>query len=121
LARIEEVAVTLVDDFDGTEAAETIKFAVDGKAYEIDLSKKNANELRRTLLPYIDRARASRASSTRRPGGGSRKTARSVSRRPEGYDRAEVRAWAKANRVKVSPRGRISNDVVERWRKSGGK
>jgi hypothetical protein len=27
-----------------------------------------------------------------------------------------VRAWANANRVKVSARGRIANDVVERWR-----
>ncbi len=57
MARIEEVTVSLIDDFDGTEAAETIKFSLDGKSYEIDLSKTNANELRRTLRPYIDRSR----------------------------------------------------------------
>jgi hypothetical protein len=115
LARVEEISVALIDDFDGTKAAETVKFAIDGKAYEIDLSRSNASELRRTLQPYVDRARGARRTtntrggSTRRPAGG---------RRPEGYDRAEVRAWAKANRVKVSPRGRIANDVVERWRKA---
>lgn len=34
----------------------------------------------------------------------------------EGYDRAEVREWAKAHRIKVAQRGRIANDVVERWK-----
>jgi hypothetical protein len=112
MARIEEITVTLIDDFDGTKAVETVKFALDGKEYQIDLSKSNANELRKTLSPYVERARGARrpASQGRRASGGT------GTRRPEGYDRAEVRAWARANRVKVSPRGRISNDVVERWR-----
>jgi len=114
VARIEEVTVSLIDDFDGTEAAETVKFSLDGKSYEIDLSKPNANELRRTLRPYIDRSRtARRAPAARRTGGSGR---RGPARRSEGYDRTEVRAWAKANRIKVAPRGRISNDVVEKWR-----
>ena len=117
MARIEEVTVSLIDDFDGSEASETVKFALDGKTYEIDLSKTNANELRRTLRPYIDRSRtARRAPTSRRAGKGS--SARGASRRSEGYDRTEVRAWAKANRVKVAPRGRISNDIVEKWRKA---
>jgi len=115
VARIEEVTVSLVDDFDGTEAAETVKFALDGKSYEIDLSKTNANELRRTLRPYIDRSRSARRSATARRGASGR---RGPARRSEGYDRTEVRAWAKANRIKVAPRGRISNDVVEKWRKA---
>ena len=118
MARVEEISVALIDDFDGTKAAETVKFALDGKAYEIDLSKSNANELRRSLRPYVDRARAARRTTGAR-GGSSRRAA--GGHRPEGYDRAEVRAWAKANRVKVSPRGRIANDVVERWRKATSK
>jgi nucleoid-associated protein Lsr2 len=117
VARIEEVTVSLIDDFDGTEASETVKFALDGKNYEIDLSKSNATELRRTLRPYIDRSRAARRVSASRR---TTKTAagRGPSRRSEGYDRTEVRAWAKANRIKVAPRGRISNEIVERWRKA---
>jgi len=66
MARIEEVTVALIDDFDRTEAAETVKFALDGKHYEIDLSKSNANELRRTLRPYVDRARGARRTTTTR-------------------------------------------------------
>ena len=118
MARIEEVTVSLIDDFDGTEASETVKFALDGKTYEIDLSKSNATELRRTLRPYIDRSRtARRVPATRRTAKGS-SGRRGPARRSEGYDRTEVRAWAKANRIKVAPRGRISNEIVEKWRKA---
>ena len=38
----QRVTVEMTDDIDGTEAAETIAFRVDGTEYEIDLSKKNA-------------------------------------------------------------------------------
>ncbi len=33
--------VMLIDDLDGSEGAETIKYSVDGQDYEIDLSEKN--------------------------------------------------------------------------------
>jgi Lsr2 len=42
-------------------------------------------------------------------------------RRSEGYDRGEVREWAKAHRIKLAPRGRIANDVVEKWRTANKK
>ncbi len=119
MARIEEVTVILVDDFDGTQAAETVKFSLDGRTYEIDLSKPNASELRRTLRPYVDRARSARHTS----GARSRpkvSTTRKGSRRSEGYDRVEVRAWAKSNRIKVAPRGRIANEIVRKWREATG-
>jgi hypothetical protein len=106
MARIEEVSVTLVDDLDGSEAAETIKFSFDGKSYEIDLSKSNAKILRGALRPFTEHARSSRR--TRKGQGRTKKTGT--------HDPAEVRAWAKAHRVKVAPRGRIAADVVERWR-----
>jgi hypothetical protein len=35
----------LIDDIDGGDADETVKFAVDGVQYEIDLSKKNAAKM----------------------------------------------------------------------------
>jgi hypothetical protein len=118
VARIEELTISLIDDFDGTEAAETVKFALDGKNYEIDLSKPNASELRRTLRPYIDRSRTARRTSTTRRTTKSSAGGSGPARRSEGYDRTEVREWAKAHRIKVAPRGRIANDVVERWRQA---
>jgi nucleoid-associated protein Lsr2 len=116
MARVEETTVTLIDDFDGGPAAETLKFAVDNKTYEIDLSKSNAREFRQALRPYVEQARAAhRGGSSLRSKGSPR---RNGSPRREGYDRIEVRAWAKANGIKVAPRGRIANDVVERWRRA---
>ena len=41
--------VTVVDDLDGSEAAESVEFALDGVAYEIDLSEDNAEKLRDAL------------------------------------------------------------------------
>ena len=119
MARIEEVTVALIDDFDGTEAAETVKFALDGKNFEIDLSKSNANEFRRALKPYVERARGARRTTSTR--NGKRGPSGASRRRTEGYDRTEVRVWAKANRLKVAPRGRISIDIVEKWRKATSK
>jgi hypothetical protein len=42
----QRVTVELTDDIDGTEAAETIAFRVDGTAYEIDLSKIHTAKVR---------------------------------------------------------------------------
>ncbi len=47
-------SVTLVDDLDGGKAAETVRFGLDGALYEIDLSKRNANALRKSLSDFVD-------------------------------------------------------------------
>ena len=118
MARVEEVTVTMIDDLDGGRATETIAFALGGTNYQIDLSKRNADGLRRALKPYIEAGRRAKRTSAGRSTNGAR---RPGSARSENYDRAEVRAWAKSRRIKVAPRGRIGNDVVERWRQSNGK
>ena len=44
----------LVDDFDGeSEAAETVGFALDGVAYEVDLTAEHAAELRELVGQYV--------------------------------------------------------------------
>lgn len=52
---------TLVDDLDGTDlergSGETIRFGVDGRTYEIDLSDDNAQALREALQPYTEAGR----------------------------------------------------------------
>ena len=40
----------LVDDLDGGDAEETVKFALDGIQYEIDLSEENAARLVNVVL-----------------------------------------------------------------------
>ena len=113
----QKVQVTLVDDIDGSEATETVSFAVDGSTYEIDLNKENAAALRDDFARYVGAARkagGSGASTARRsPRGGSRAPSSG------GSDREEVqriREWARANGHKVSERGRLSSSVLEAYR-----
>jgi hypothetical protein len=100
-----EMKLVLTDDLDGSPGAETVSFALDGTAYEIELSEKNAAALREVLEPYIAKARkAGRA-------------ARGAGRRSAGgkTDTAAVRAWAKSNGYEVSERGRIPSAVLEAY------
>ncbi len=53
----QRVTVILEDDLDGGPADQTVRFAVGGAAYEIDLSKKNAAAFRKQLAPFIEHAR----------------------------------------------------------------
>jgi hypothetical protein len=52
-----KVTVALEDDLTGGPADETVRFAVDGTGYEIDLSAKNARAFSKLLAPYIEHAR----------------------------------------------------------------
>lgn len=103
------VDVTLVDDFDGTEAAEAVVFSLDGVHYEIDLSEANAVRLREELRRWVEGAR--------RVGGRRRTRGRGVSgtsseRRQE---LARVRQWGRENGYQVGVRGRISPKLEEAY------
>src|SRR4051794_41292409 len=63
----QRVNVVLVDDIDGSDAAETVGFALDGVDYEIDLSEQHARELREAVSLYVGHAR--RTGGRRRSGG----------------------------------------------------
>lgn len=110
------VTETIVDDIDGSGAAGTVRFAVQGTEYEIDLSEKNAEEFHETLAPYI--------SAARRVGGRqSRASGRSASRSSSNGsapDPKEVRAWAEANGIEVSKRGRIPSSLVVKFQEAQG-
>jgi hypothetical protein len=110
----QRTVVTLEDDLTGGDADETVTFALDGKAYEIDLSEKNATALRETLAGYVAAARRAgrvQVASGRR--GPLRQVATDV-------DPAAVRAWAASNGYEVSPRGRISRAVQEAFKAAMG-
>ena len=100
-----KITVTLEDDLDGGPAAETVRFAVGGTEYEIDLNKKNAAAFRRKLPPFVEHARRAGRGPRRRAG-------RSAAGRERG---AAIRAWANKQGIAVSARGRIPADVVARY------
>jgi hypothetical protein len=58
--------VKLIDDIDGSAAAKTVTFGLDGVTWEIDLSKKNALALEQVLAPYISAGRRSRPGTSHR-------------------------------------------------------
>jgi hypothetical protein len=102
---VTKIAVALVDDLDGSPAEETVRFGVGSTEYEIDLNKKNARTLRTGLEPFVEHARKSGRGSRRRP-------ARPSSARERSSD---IRAWAKAEGITISDRGRIPADVVAQY------
>ena len=53
----QRMIVHLIDDTDGTSADQTVHFAIDGVAYEIDLTDAHADSIRRTLAPWINAGR----------------------------------------------------------------
>lgn len=105
---------TLVDDLDGSEAADTVAFALDGVAYEIDLNEENAEKLRDALAGYVAGAR--RVDGGRRIGRAKAakavKPARGSRTAPDREQTAAIREWARANGYEVSERGRLSASVL---------
>ncbi len=100
----------VIDDLDGTviDDGATVRFSFEGRAYEIDLSQRNAEKMRDALQPYI---------SAGRDAGGSHSVPR---RTPRGRaiptrDLADVRSWAEKNGHAINSRGRISSSVLEAY------
>lgn len=103
----QRVHIVLEDDIDGSEAAETVSFSLDGVSYEIDLSQANAGKLRDDLAQWVGHAR--------RVGG--RKAA---GKKPKGGAANDIRAWALAQGMQVSARGRVPAEVREAYEKANG-
>lgn len=99
----QRITVELEDDLDGSPADTTVRFAVDGIAYEIDLSKRNAAAMRRTFERYIEHARKA-----------SRGSRRVKAPRDRGRS-SDVRAWAKKQGIQLSDRGRIPASVLSQY------
>ena len=109
----QKIQTFLIDDLDASDAEGTVLFGLDGTQYEIDLSAAHAKELRAALARYIDAGRKV-TGTARTPGHNGRKTpASSISN-------TEVRTWAKAHGLEVKERGRVSADVLARYRAATG-
>jgi hypothetical protein len=109
--------ILLTDDLDGSEAAETVTFAVDGVTYEIDLSGEHATQLRESVALYVDNGRKL---SGRRAPVGKRAASKTASGKPaeDRPDTQQVREWAKEHGIEVSERGRLSNDLIVRFQEA---
>ena len=113
----QQTTVRFVDDLDGSEAAGTVTFALENRAYEIDLSDENTDKLHDALALFIEHGRQ----VSGRGAGRNRRRAQTQSseeKKPARSNREEtaaIREWARANGHKVNDRGRISKSVVEAY------
>jgi hypothetical protein len=103
---MKRTVIELTDDLDGSTAEETVEISLDGKSFELELSRRNAKTLRALLQPYI--------SGGRRIG----KRTQQVSRSHR-YDTTAVRKWAESNGIDVATRGRIPREVLAQFHAAG--
>ncbi len=108
----QKIQTLFIDDIDGGEAEGTVRFAIDGTEYEIDLSAKHGDELRETLKNYIAHARKVGSAARRYGGRGAR--------RPSAIDTVAVRVWARENSYAIKERGRVPAAVVAKYREATG-
>ena len=106
----QQVNVILLDDLDGSKAAETVPFELHGRSYEIDLSHDNAAKLRDALAPFTAAARRT---------GGRRSTSsraqRATTPTANRDQTAAIRHWAQENGHELSNRGRIPKAVMQAY------
>jgi hypothetical protein len=112
-----KVEVELLDDIDGSEAAETLAFGLDGTNYEIDVNEKHADKLRKSLEKFV--------MSARRVGRGgvavSRRRTAGVHARTDRAQNQAIRDWAKRKKIQLSDRGRIPANVVAQYEAEAGR
>jgi hypothetical protein len=112
-----KVHVHLLDDIDGAQADETLKFALDGTNYEIDLSARHADKLRRSLEKYVQSARRvgrGHVASTGRARPG-------VPARSDRVQNQAIRDWARRRGMALSERGRIPRAITEQYEAEAGR
>lgn len=111
-----EIVVNLIDDLDGRTIEDgdggTVEFALQGRRYELDLRASNLAKLEKAVAPFIQVARAAKATGT---------TSQTPRRRKSTTELAEIREWARAQGITVSDYGRIPVEVRTAYAASRGK
>lgn len=122
----EKYTIMMISDLDGTTGSEDeigpVDFALDGKYYEIDLTKSQADELRDKLRPFIAAARFSHITASAAPPQVKRKAIKRAQaeeaeiRRARKQENDKIRDWARAMGMPVSTR-RIAADTANAYHK----
>jgi hypothetical protein len=111
----QKVQTLFIDDIDGGEAEGTVRFALDGTEYEIDLSSKHSAELRSAIENYVGHARKV-GGSARRAGRPAGRTGRAT----PAQNTTEIRNWARENGYDIKDRGRVPADLVAKYHAATG-
>ncbi|MEJ5928810.1 Lsr2 family protein [Corynebacterium sp. H128] len=96
--------IQFFDDLDNSpltkDEVNVIKFSVNGNSYIMDLSEQNAKTFHAALAPFIEVARKDT------------NTARKTANNP---DPKAVREWAQSQGIEVAARGKLANDIIEKY------
>lgn len=84
------------DDLGGAGEASEVIFSINGKAYSVDLNKRNLETFERHLSKYTN-------------------VARPLAQASPDVSVSEVRAWAQDNGYSVSDRGRVPISVMDAY------
>lgn len=109
----QKIQTFFVDDLDGGEAEGTVRFGLDGVAYEIDLNAAHAKALRKAVQKYIAAGR--KAAPARRSGRANSRRATNGAPNP-----TDVREWARSHNIEVKDRGRVSSELVVKFQAATG-
>jgi hypothetical protein len=89
-----------------------VTFGLDGVSYEIDLTRDNADNLRKVLTDFVAAAR--RTGGRVKRGLGSPAISAPSSERARSKEQTQtIRDWARSNGHQVAERGRIPGGVIE--------
>lgn len=110
----QKVRIELVSDISGEPGDETLTLSLDGKTVEVDLTKKEADALRKAVEPYLAAGRKVTGSTKRGAGSARRSSANSD------LDLNAAREWLRGEGHSVSDRGRIKTELLDLYRKSIG-
>lgn len=134
--------VMLIDDLEGGDAEETVRFGLDGVEYEVDLNAKNAASLRKALDAWVSHGRHSDADGRKRRVAApatrpsASRPAQTKTKAPKGEvtrtvlpdvrapwtvrERRAMQQFAEANDLKPpADRGRISAAISDAWEAAG--
>ena len=112
----QKIQTLFIDDIDGGAAEGTVRFALDGTEYEIDLNAKHSEELRSALGKYVSHARKV-GGSGRRAGGGAGRAGRGTG---SARTTTEIRNWAREQGYDIKDRGRVPADLVAKYQAATG-
>jgi hypothetical protein len=106
--------VIMVDDFDGHDGVDVDKrdFEIGDATYTIDLGDENFKKLQEAievLTPYLEKAKRVKQA------GRARKATSDTAPRLRGYSNSDVREWARQEGIEVSSRGKIGDEVYEKF------
>lgn len=107
----QRVNIVLFDDIDGAVGEiETFRFGLDGKSYEIDVTRDKAEKAREALELFVKHGREVGKAEGERKSGNTGATKSRI-----GASQTQIRNWANANGIEVSQAGRLPKSVVDAY------